>query len=126
MRRIGNAHTSVFDERQLALWTLARIGHVDDLIRNARDAQPGLELTAKRAEVRNSEHARKLEQLDGRVNGVRHVLHPSAARAGTRRGAPSNHVRFEDATHLVPTRPVAVEAPMLELDVCASLPSAMK
>src|SRR5262249_4029762 len=82
MRRIGNAHTGVFDERQLALWTLARIGHVDDLIRDARDAQPGLELTAKRAEVRNSEHARKLEQLDGWVNGVRHVLHPSAARAG--------------------------------------------
>src|SRR5918994_1200552 len=79
-RRIGNAHTGIFDERQLALWTLARIGRLDDLIGNARDAQPGLELTAKRAEVRNSEHPRKLKQLDGWVNGVHHVLHSSAAR----------------------------------------------
>src|SRR5499433_2805233 len=105
MRRIGNAHTSVLNERQLALRTLARIGRVDDLIRDARDAEPGLELTAKRAEVRNSEHARKLEQLDGWVNGVRHVLHPSAARAGTRQGAPSNHVRVEDAAQLVADAP---------------------
>src|SRR5262249_40094975 len=85
-RRIGNAHTRIFDERQLAFWTLARIGRVDDFVGNARDAKPGLELTAKRAEVRNSEHAGKLEQLDGRVNSVRHVLLPSTARAGTGRG----------------------------------------
>src|SRR5262249_38958455 len=64
---------------------------------------------------------RKLEQLDGRVNGVRHVLHPSAARAGTRQGAPSNHVRVEDAAQLVATHPVAVGAPMIELDACAVL-----
>ena len=75
-RGIGDAHASVFDERQLALGPLARIGGVDDLVGNARDAQPGLELTAERAEVRNSEHARKLEQLDGRMCGTSHGFDP--------------------------------------------------
>ena len=70
-RRVGDAHAGVFDERQFALRALARIGGVDDLVGNAGDAQPGLELAAERADVRNSEHARKLEQLDGRMRGHR-------------------------------------------------------
>jgi hypothetical protein len=80
-RGIGDAYASILYERQLAPGRLAGIGRVDDLVRNARYAQPGLELAAERAEVRDSEHARKLEQLNGLVHGVCHALDPSKAAA---------------------------------------------
>jgi hypothetical protein len=44
----------------------------------------------------------------------------------TRRGVPSNRVQVEDATHLVGTRPLEVEVPVLELDECAVLLSAIE
>src|SRR5215510_2472222 len=112
-RRIGNAHTSVLDERQLALRALARIGRLDDLIGNARNAQPGLELTAERAEVRNSEHARKLEQLDGRVNGVRHILYPSTSvfRFGScwKSALIFFHMAHSSVGRLAPARPATAD-----------------
>src|SRR5262249_21762392 len=89
-RGIGDAHTGVLDERQLAPGPLAGIGRVDDLVRNPSDAQPGLKLAAEWAEVRNGEHARELEQLDGQVHGVRHVPDPSEARTANAPRLPSN------------------------------------
>jgi hypothetical protein len=68
-RGVGDAHASVFDERQFALGTRARIGGIDDLVGNRRNAQPGFELAAERADVRNPEHARKLKQFNGRIAG---------------------------------------------------------
>src|SRR4030095_7168126 len=87
-RGIGDAHTGIFDERQLALGSLARIGCVDDLVGNARDTQPSLELAAERADVRDSEHPRELEQLDGRLHGILHELDPSEARAANASRSP--------------------------------------
>src|SRR5262245_58709892 len=80
-RGIGDAHPRVLDERQLAFGPLARIGRVDDLVGNPRDTQPGLELAAERADVRDAEHARKLEQLNGWMAGACHSFDPSEARA---------------------------------------------
>ncbi len=54
-RGIGDAHAGVLDERQLALGPLAGIERVDDLVGNLRNAQPGLELAAEGAEVREAE-----------------------------------------------------------------------
>src|SRR5262249_30021414 len=57
------------------------IGRVDDVVGNACDPQPSLEFAAKRTQVRDREHTRKLEQLDGLMHGVGHKLDPCAARA---------------------------------------------
>ena len=47
-RRIRDTQAGVLDERELPFWSLAGIGRVDDLVRNACDPQPGLEFAAKR------------------------------------------------------------------------------
>src|SRR5262245_60447001 len=52
-RRIADAQACVFDEWQLAFGTLARIGRVDNVIGYARNAQPGFELAAERAQIRD-------------------------------------------------------------------------
>ena len=48
-------------ERQLALRRLARIGRIDDLVRDPRHAQPRLELAAEWAQIRDREQAWELE-----------------------------------------------------------------
>src|SRR5215510_5047872 len=80
-RSITDPHTGILDEGQLALGPLAWIRRVDDLIGNLCDAQPSLELAAEWAQVRDREHARKLEELEGWVRSVRHELGPSEAAA---------------------------------------------
>src|SRR5262245_39824056 len=80
-RSVGDAHAGILDEWQLALGRPAWIGRVDDLVGNLCDAQPGLELAAEWAQVRDREHARKLEELEGWVRSVRHELGPSEAAA---------------------------------------------
>ena len=115
-RGIGDAPAGVLDERQLALGSLARIRGVDDLVGNPRNPQPGLELAAERAQVRDPEHARELEQLDGRaarcsscacsLRSLSESLQETTPVAG----------RVEDGAHLVTTCPVAVEVTMLQLD----------
>src|SRR5262245_59049365 len=78
-RGVAHAQARVLDEWQFALRALARIGRVDDLVGNMRDAQPSLELAAEWAQVRDGEHARKLEKLDGWMQGVRHEPVPFEA-----------------------------------------------
>jgi hypothetical protein len=60
-RGIGNAPAAVLDERQLALGPFPWIRDVHDLVGNPRNPQPGFELAAERAQVRDAEHARELE-----------------------------------------------------------------
>src|SRR5262245_583255 len=80
-RTICNAHAGILDEWQLALGRLAWIGRVDGLVGNLGNAQPGLELAAERAQVRDREHARKLEELEGWMRSARHELGAAEAAA---------------------------------------------
>src|SRR5215467_4960395 len=54
-RRIADAQARVFNEWQLAFGTLARVRRVDNVIGYARNAQPGFELAAKRAQIGDRE-----------------------------------------------------------------------
>src|SRR5215831_15579045 len=80
-RSICDAHAAILDEWKLALRCLAWIGRVDDLVGKLCNAQPGLELAAEWAQVRDREHARKLKELEGWMRSVRHELGPSEAAA---------------------------------------------
>src|ERR1700730_436908 len=78
-RRVGYAHPAILDEGQLALWSLAGIGRVDDFVGKSGDAQPRLELAAERAEVGDPEEPRELEELDGWRGSGGHGPAPVAA-----------------------------------------------
>src|SRR5260370_25182669 len=77
-----------FYEWQLFLRPFAWIGRIDSLVGNSVHAEPRLELAAEGAQVRDREHARKLEQLDRRDIG--HCTTSSATRANMARSLPQS------------------------------------
>lgn len=69
-RRVRNDRAAVVDVGQFALRGPEHVAVVDEFERNAGHSQPGLELHAKGAGIRQAEARRELENLDHRGHSL--------------------------------------------------------